>query len=86
MKQQSRRSTYARSSSVNNYDALEMVIWFNESVAKAPKEARQEDLRQKIEEVTQRLTVPFIRQLAEKEAALATSRKKDTRKRTKRAN
>jgi len=57
MKQQSRRSTSTRSSSVNNYDAREMVILLNESVPKAAEEACQEELRQKIEaDVTQRLT------------------------------
>jgi len=38
---------------VNNYDAHEMAIRLDESVAKAAEEAQQEELRQKIEaEVT----------------------------------
>ena len=49
MKQQSRQSTSARSSSVNNYDAHEMAIRLNESVAKATEDARQEGLCQKTE-------------------------------------
>jgi len=57
MKQQSCRSTSARSSSVNNYDAREMAIQFNESVAKAAEDARQEELHRKIEmEVMQKLS------------------------------
>jgi len=64
MKQQLRQLTSARSSSVNNYDAREMAIWLNESVAKAAEEARQEELHQKIKaDVTQRLTTQFTRQL-----------------------
>jgi len=56
MKQQSCRSTSARSSSVNNYDAWEMAIRFNESIAKDAEDARQEELRCKIEaKVTQKL-------------------------------
>ena len=46
MKQQSRWSTSARSSSMNNYDAREMAIRLNENVAKPAEEARQEELRQ----------------------------------------
>ena len=34
---------------MNNYDAWEMVIRLNESVAKAVEEARHKELRQKIE-------------------------------------
>jgi len=38
MKQQLRQSTSTRSSSINNYDAREMAIRLNESVAKAANE------------------------------------------------
>jgi len=56
---------------MNNYDAREIAIWFNESVTKAAEEECQVELRQQIEaEVTQRLTRQFTRQLAEKEAAV----------------
>jgi len=56
---------------MNNYDTREMPIQFNEDVAKAAKEGRQEELCKKIEkEVTQRLTTQFTKQLAEKEVAL----------------
>ena len=81
MKQQSRRSTFARSSSVNNYDAREIAIRFNKSVAKAVEEAHQEELHKKIEEeVTQRLTTQFTRQLAEKEATLEQKLQKQLKK------
>jgi len=39
MKQQSRLSVSSRSSSVNNYDAREMAMRFNEIVGKAAEEA-----------------------------------------------
>jgi len=81
MKQQSRRSTSARSSSVNNYDAREMAKRLNESVAKAAKDARQEELRRKIEaEVTQKLSDQFTRHLAESQAALEKKLKKQMKK------
>jgi len=71
MKKQSRRSTSARSSSVNNYDAREMAIRLNESVAKAAEDALQEELYREIEaEVTQKLSNHFSRHLAESQAAL----------------
>ena len=49
MTQQSRRSTSARSSSVNNYDAREMALRLNKSVAKAAEDSHQEEVRCKIE-------------------------------------
>ena len=81
IKQQSRRSTSAQSSSVNNYDTHEMAMRLNESIAKAAEYARQEELRRKIEvEVTQNLTNQFTRHLAEKEAALEKKLKKQLKK------
>jgi len=83
MKEQLRRSTSARSSSVNNYDALEMAIRLNESVAKVAEDARQEELRRKIEaEVTHMLAGQFTRHLAETQAAL----EKKIQKQIKRGN
>jgi len=48
MRQQSRWSKSARSSSLNNYDARKMAIQLNESVVKAVEDARQEELHWKI--------------------------------------
>ena len=71
MKEQSRRATSTQSSSVNNYDASEMAIRLNESVAKAAEDACQEELRRKIEaEVTHTLANQFNKHLAESQAAL----------------
>ena len=71
MKEQVCQSTSARSSSVNNYDAREVAIRLNESVAKAAEDARQEELRRKIEpEVTHKLADQFTRHLAKSQAAL----------------
>ena len=71
MKQHSRQSTSAHSSSVNNYDARKMATRLNESVVKAVEEAHQEEmLKNSEEEVTARLTVQFTSHWAQKEAAL----------------
>jgi len=57
LKQQARLSMSTLSSSVDNYDAREMVVRFNETFCKAVEEAREEETYKKIEEeVTARLT------------------------------
>jgi len=81
MKQQSRRSTSTRSSSVNNYGAHKMAIRLNKSIAKAAEDAPQEELGRKIEaEVTQKLTNQFTKHLAKKETALEKMFKKQLKK------
>ena len=58
-------------SSVNNYDTREMIVRFNESVCKAAKEAREDEMCKKIEEnVTTKLAVQFNSKWAQKEATL----------------
>ena len=49
MKEQSRRSTSAQSSLINNFDSREMAIRLNGSVTKAAENAHQEELHRKIE-------------------------------------
>jgi len=81
MRQQSRQSMPARSSSVNNYDACEMAQGLNGSVTKAAEEARQEELRCKIEdEVTQKLSDKFTKHLADAKASLEKTMKKQIKK------
>ena len=71
MKRQSRQSAYARSSSINNYNAQEIATRLSESVSKAAEEARQEGMHKKIDEdVAVRLTSQFTNPWAQKEAAL----------------
>ena len=81
MNEQSRRSTSARSSSVNNYDARKMAIRLNESITKVAEDARQEELRCKIEaEVTHKLVDQFTWHLAESQAALKKKFQKQIKK------
>ena len=81
MRQQARRSTSTRSSSVNNYDARKMAQRLNGSVAKAAEDARQEELRPKIEdEVTKKLSDKFTKHLADAKASLEKTMKKQIRK------
>jgi len=56
---------------VNNYDAREMPIRLNKSVANAAEEAGQEEMRKNIKDkVTSRLIAQFTGHWAQKEAAL----------------
>ena len=58
-----------------------MAIRLNESVAKAAEDARQEELRRKIEtEVTHKLADQFTRHLAESQAALEKKFQKQIKK------
>uniref|UniRef100_A0A7C8ZQM8 Uncharacterized protein n=1 Tax=Opuntia streptacantha TaxID=393608 RepID=A0A7C8ZQM8_OPUST len=81
MRQHARRSTSTRSSSVNNYDVREMTQRLNESVAKAAEDARQEELRRKIEdELNKKLSDKFTKHLANAKASLEKTMKKQITK------
>jgi len=58
-----------------------MAQWLKESVAKAAEEARQEELRRKIEdEVTQKLSDKFTKHLADAKTSLEKKLKKQIKK------
>ena len=77
MRQQARRSTSARCSSVNNYDVREIAQRLNESFAKAAEDARQEELTRKIKaDLTKKLTDKFTKHFADAKASLEKTLKK----------
>jgi len=81
MRQQARRSTSARSSSVNNYDVGKMAQRLNESFAKATEDAWQEELSRQIEdELTKKLTEKFTKHFADAYSSLEKTMKKQLRK------